>query len=55
MNYTVSGVASILPGRITESLQIEAAVAVDLIKEKVEGKPYLPMVERKLWADPIQG
>ena len=55
MNYTISGLASLFPRRNAEELQIEAEVAVDLIKEKVEGKPYLPMVERKFWADLIRG
>ena len=55
ISYTVSGLANFFPGRVAEELQIEAEVAVDLIKEKAEGKPYLPMVERKLWADLIRG
>ena len=56
MNYTISGPAKFFPGRISEELQIEAELAVDLIKEKAEGKPHsIPMEERKSWADLIRG
>lgn len=56
MDYIISGPAGLFPGRIKEELQIEAEIAVDLIKEKAEGKPHaIPMVERKSWADLIRG
>jgi len=42
--------------RISKELQVEAEFAVDLIREKAEGKPHkIPMVERKSWADLIRG
>ncbi len=54
IDYTISGPARLFPGRMHEELQIEAEIAVDLIKEKAEGKPHtIPMVERKSWADLI--
>lgn len=56
MNYTISGLARVFPDRIAEELQMEAEMAVDLIKEKAEGKPHIiPMEERKSWADLIHG
>ena len=56
MNYNLSGLARFFSGGIKEELQIEAELAVDLIKEKAEGKPHnIPMEERKFWADLIRG
>jgi carbon monoxide dehydrogenase subunit G len=56
MSYTISGLARFFPDRIAEELQMEAEMAVDLIKEKAEGKPQnIPMEERKSWADLIHG
>ncbi len=56
IDYTISGPAGLFPGRIKEELQVESEIAVDLIKEKAEGKPHvIPMVERKSWADLIRG
>ncbi len=56
MDYIITGPAALFPGRIKEELQMEAEIAVDLIKEKAEGKPHvIPMVERKSWADLIRG
>jgi hypothetical protein len=56
MNYKISGPAGLFSGRIKEELQIEAELALDLIKEKAEGKDHIiPMEERKSWADLIRG
>lgn len=56
IDYILSGPARFFSGGIKEELQIEAALAVDLIKEKAEGSPhYIPMEERKFWADLIRG
>ena len=56
IDYNISGPASLFPGRISEELQIEAEFAVDLIKEKAEGRPHkIPLEERKSWADLIRG
>ena len=56
IDYNISGPAHLFPGRISKELQVEAEFAVDLIKEKAEGKPHkIPMVERKSWADLIRG
>ncbi|MHB8602813.1 MAG: SRPBCC family protein [Nitrosotalea sp.] len=55
MNYTISGPSRFFPGKLTEKLQIEAEYALNLIKEKAEGKPHIiPMEPRKLWADLIE-
>lgn len=52
LNYKLSGIASFLPGKITKDLQREADEAVQLIKEKAEGKTDdTQMEERKSWAD----
>lgn len=56
MNYTFSGPARFFSGRTADELRAEAELAVDLIKEKSEGRSYsVPMVERKSWADLIRG
>jgi hypothetical protein len=56
MDYTISGLARFFPGSISEELQIEAAIALDMLKEKAEGRPHeIPMEERKSWADLIRG
>ncbi|HJU13676.1 MAG TPA: SRPBCC family protein [Candidatus Nitrosotalea sp.] len=56
MNYKISGPARFFPGRVTDELHMEAEFAVDLIKEQAEGRPhYIPMEERKMWADLIHG
>jgi len=56
MDYNLSGPARFFAGGIKEELQIEAELAVDLIKEKSEGRPHsIPMEERKFWADLIRG
>lgn len=56
MNYKISGPAGLFSGRIKEELQIEAELALDLIKEKAEGRDHvIPMEERKSWADLIRG
>ena len=56
MDYNISGPARFFPGAITDELHMEAEMAVDLIKEKAEGRPhYIPMEERKMWADLIRG
>ncbi|MGI0074239.1 MAG: SRPBCC family protein [Nitrosotalea sp.] len=56
MDYALSGPARFFSGGIKEELQIEAELAVDLIKEKAEGRPHnIPMEERKFWADLIRG
>ncbi len=56
MDYKISGPARFFPGAITDDLHLEAEMAVELIKEKAEGKPYyIPMEERKMWADLIRG
>ena len=56
MDYDISGPAKFFPGRITDELHMEAEIAVDLIKEKSEGRPHsIPMEERKMWADLIRG
>jgi len=56
IDYSISGPANLFPGRISKELQVEAEFAVDLIREKAEGKPHkIPMVERKSWADLIRG
>ncbi len=53
LKYKLSGMASFLPGKITKDLQREADEAVQLIKEKAEGKmnTNLQMEERRSWAD----
>ena len=56
MDYNISGPARFFEGGIKEELQIEAELAVDLIKEKAEGRPHaIPMEERKFWVDLIRG
>jgi len=56
MDYNLSGLARFFSGGIKEELQIEAELAVDLIKERAEGRPHsIPMEERKFWADLIRG
>ena len=56
MDYKISGPARFFPGRTTDELHMEAELAVDLIKERAEGRPhYIPMEERKMWADLIRG
>jgi carbon monoxide dehydrogenase subunit G len=56
MHYNISGLARFFPGRIAEELQMEAELAVDLVKEKAEGKPHtIPMEARRSWADLIRG
>lgn len=56
MNYTISGPSRFFPGKLKEKLQIEAEYALDLIKEKSEGRPHvIPMEPRKFWADMIRG
>ena len=56
MDYSLSGPARFFSGGIKEELQIEAESAVDLIKEKAEGRSHvIPMEERKFWADLIRG
>ena len=56
MDYVIHGPAALFPGRITEQLQVEAELAVDLIKEVAEGRPHIiPMEERKSWAELIRG
>ena len=56
MDYALSGPARFFSGGIKEELQIEAAIAVDMIKEKAEGRPHtILMEERKFWADLIRG
>ena len=56
MDYIIHGPAALFPGRITEQLQVEGELAVDVIKEKAEGRPHIiPMEERKSWADLIRG
>jgi hypothetical protein len=56
IDYVIHGPAALFPGRITEQLQVEAELAVDLIKEKAEGRPHIiPMQERRSWADLIRG
>jgi hypothetical protein len=55
MSYVISGPSRFFPGKLTEKLQIEAEYALDLIKEKSEGKPHvIPMEPRKLWSDLIE-
>src|SRR5579872_1355582 len=55
MNYAISGPSRFFPGKITEKLQIEAEYALDLIKEKAEGKMHvIPMEPRKFWAEMIE-
>ncbi|MDE1867444.1 MAG: SRPBCC family protein [Thaumarchaeota archaeon] len=56
IDYKISGPARFFPETITDELHMEAELAVDLIKEKAEGKPhYIPMEERRMWADLIRG
>ncbi len=56
MDYKISGPARFFPRAITDEIQMEAEMAVELIKEKAEGRPhYIPMEERKMWADLIRG
>ncbi|HEU5488070.1 MAG TPA: SRPBCC family protein [Candidatus Nitrosotalea sp.] len=56
MNYTISGPSRFFPEKLKEKLQIEAEYALDLIKEKSEGRPHIiPMEPRKFWADMIRG
>lgn len=56
MDYKISGPARFFPGPITDELHMEAELAVDLIKEKAEGRPhFIPMEERRMWADLIRG
>ncbi len=56
MNYKISGPARLFPRTISEQLQMEAEIAVDMIKEKAEGRQHeIPMEERKSWADLIRG
>jgi carbon monoxide dehydrogenase subunit G len=53
LKYKLSGMATFMSGKITKDLQREADEAVQLIKEKAEGKTSsnLKMEERKSWAD----
>lgn len=56
MDYKISGPARFFPGTIADELHMEAELAVDQIKETAEGRPhYIPMEERKMWADLIRG
>ena len=56
MDYAISGPSRFFPGKLKEKLQIEAEYALDLIKERSEGKThFIPMEPRKFWADMIKG
>lgn len=56
MDYKISGIGRFFQGTITDELHMEAELAVDQIKEKAEGRPhYIPMEERRTWADLIRG
>jgi carbon monoxide dehydrogenase subunit G len=56
MNYSISGPSRFFPEKLKEKLQIEAEYALDLIKERSEGKAhFIPMEPRKFWADMIKG
>ncbi|MGB9124429.1 MAG: SRPBCC family protein [Nitrosotalea sp.] len=56
MDYAISGPSRFFPGKLKEKLQIEAEYALDLIKERSEGKAhFIPMEPRKFWADMIKG
>lgn len=52
MNYRLRGVASMLSRRISEDLRDEAQLALQLIKERIEGT-QISMENRKHWADLI--
>ena len=53
LDYKFSGLAGFLSGKIKKGLQQELEEALQLIKERAEGKPErgLKMEERKHWAD----
>ena len=53
LDYKFTGLAVFLSGKIKKGLQQELEEALELIKEKAEGKPArgLKMEERKHWAD----
>ncbi|MDE1867299.1 MAG: SRPBCC family protein [Thaumarchaeota archaeon] len=52
MSYTILGVTSIFSKSISQKLQNEAELALQLIKEEVEEGHQSPQLEeRKLWAD----
>ena len=53
LDYKFSGLAGFLSGKIKKGLQQELEEALQLIKEKAEGRPQqgLKMEERKHWAD----
>lgn len=53
LDYRFSGLAGFLTGKIKKGLQQEVEEALEMIKEKAEGKSEKgpKMEERKLWAD----
>lgn len=53
LDYRFSGLAGLLTGKIKKGLQQEVEEALEMIKEKAEGKSEKgpKMEERKLWAD----
>ena len=54
MNYTLSGVVGLFSKNTTKELQSEADLALQLIKEELEGTQQNPVLEeRRLWADLI--
>src|SRR5579863_2991752 len=54
MNYTLSGVVGLFLKNTTKELQGEANLALQLIKEELEGTQQNPIFEeRRLWADLI--
>lgn len=54
MNYTLSGVVGLFSKNTTKELQSEANLALQLIKEELEGTQQNPILEeRRSWADLI--
>jgi len=51
MEYMLSGVVRLVPKSILEELQSESELALQLIKEEVEGIPGMSLEKRRSWVE----